>query len=290
MSEADPTALDAFATEVFALLAGLDGVSRVGLALTEGGGRRLLFTSDDRLERGADAEGSLDWCAIDAAADVPLAVAAREGRTTVGSLDALESAFPDFVAGQREAGVHGVGAAPLTVEGRVLGGFIVYVPAPPADLDVAMLDALGAGIGERLDALRAAHRRPALVGADEPGAAVFDMGDEPSDVARARRFLRSRLAEHDVADDLLDDAVLCLGELCANAIVHTHAGCRIEVRCSDGVLAVRVVDRGSAGSVRLRAPEDVETSGRGLQIVEALADRSGRDDLRCTSWFEFDLA
>ena len=53
----------------------LPGVARVGLALTEGGGRRLRFVAD----REGDAADELDWCHIDAYDDVPLTAVVRDG-------------------------------------------------------------------------------------------------------------------------------------------------------------------------------------------------------------------
>ncbi|GAA4119881.1 hypothetical protein GCM10022215_22880 [Nocardioides fonticola] len=285
---AGESVLDAFAREALLVLDGLPGVVRIGLAVSEGGGRRLLFTSSDRL-----AAQLLEWCAIEASAEVPLTVAVREGRSTLGSLEELEEAFPDFVTGQREAGVSGVAAVPLVAAGRRLGGVVLYVEEAEAlatlraSAETGRLQALGEGIGERLAALRVEHRRRPDPAGD--GTVVFEMADSPADVAQARRFLRAYLGSLGVDAEIVDDATLCLTELATNAIVHTHGGCRVEVAWEPDLLVVRVVDEGGLGPARLRDPDEVATVGRGLQIVGALADRSGRDDERHTSWFEFDL-
>lgn len=287
-SEHADSVLDAFVREALASLLDLSGVVRVGLAVTEGGGRRLLFTSSDRL-----AGDSLEWCAIDATAEVPLTLAVRESRSTVGVLDDLASTFPDFVTGQREAGVAGVAAVPLLATGRALGGVILYVEEARAFADLrdraeaGELRSRGERIGARLAELRATHRR--LPEPAEGDTVVFEMADDPADVSRARRFLRGHLSELGVEGEIVDDATLCLAELATNAIVHTHAGCRIEVGWTPRLLAVRVIDHGGLGPARVRDPVEVDTTGRGLQIVRALADRHGRDAERHTSWFEFDL-
>lgn len=287
-SEDGDSVLDAFVREALASLLDLAGVVRVGLAVAEGGGRRLLFTSSDRL-----AGDSLEWCAIDATAEVPLTLAVRDSRSTVGALDDLASAFPDFVTGQREAGVAGVAAIPLLATGRAVGGVILYVEGVRAFADLrdraeaGELRTRGESIGARLAELRAAHRRlPDPAGDDTVS---FEMADDPADVSRARRFLRGHLRDLGVEDEIVDDATLCLAELATNAIVHTHAGCRVEVRWTPDLLVVRVVDQGGLGPALVRDPAEVDTTGRGLQIVRALAHRTGRDVGRHTSWFEFDL-
>lgn len=284
--------LDAFARESLASLASLPGVVRVGLAVSEGGGRRLLFTSDDRT---AADDASLEWCAIDATAAVPLTLAAREARMTLGVLDDLEADFPDFVSGQREAGVAGVAAVPLLADDVALGGFVVYVADPDAIEGLRTtggLSELGRVIGGRLARLREEHRRPRTHEApdDADGVEVFEMSESPADVGRARRFLRGVLASHAFDDEQVDDAILCLAELATNAIVHTHGGCRVEVRCTEELLGVRVIDHGGLGAARLPGAGDVPTVGRGLQIVGALASRSGRDPAQHVSWFEIDRA
>lgn len=287
-SERGESVLDAFARDALRMIDDLPGVGRIGLAVSEGGGRRLLFTSSDRL-----AANVLEWCAIEASAHVPLTLAAREGRSTLGSLDDLESTFPDFVAGQREAGVLGVAAVPLVAAGRRLGGVVLYVEEPGAlerlrsSALAGHLRRVGEGIGERLVALRVEHRRRPDPTGD--GTVAYEMADSPADVAQARRFLRTHLVSLAIAPEVVDDAGLCLTELATNAIVHTHGGCRVEVACEPDLLVVRVIDEGGLGTARMRDPDEVATVGRGLQIVAALADRSGRDEDRRTSWFEFDL-
>jgi hypothetical protein len=75
---------DRWARSALASLAHVRGVHRAGLALAEGGGRRLLFAASDR-----DNERSVQWCEVDAYEDVPLNHTVRTGEPVVGSLDEI---------------------------------------------------------------------------------------------------------------------------------------------------------------------------------------------------------
>ena len=82
---------DTWVRSALAQLGQVPGVRRVGLALAEGGGRRLLFSASDR-----DNESSVDWCEVDAYEDVPLNHSVRTGEAVVGSLDDLAGRYPAF--------------------------------------------------------------------------------------------------------------------------------------------------------------------------------------------------
>ena len=156
---ATPGALDVLATRAFAQLGGLSDVTRVGLAVSEGGRRQLLFTATERL----DATGAFEWCHIDASADVPLNVAAGRGELVAGDLDELARRFPAFVQGQRDQGVAYVAAVPICDEGEPLGGFVLYFDRPQR-FDVrrrSELLAIGRTIGAQLAQARREHRRGA---------------------------------------------------------------------------------------------------------------------------------
>lgn len=69
-----------------------------------------------------------------------------------------------------------------------------------------------------------------------------------------------------------DDIEICVSELLANAIRHGRGDLvHIYVRASGDVLSVRVTDDGS-GDLPVPA-SDASESGRGLLILDALADR-----------------
>jgi anti-sigma regulatory factor (Ser/Thr protein kinase) len=106
----------------------------------------------------------------------------------------------------------------------------------------------------------------------------------------ARRWLTG--IEVPLSGDRLDDLKFCANELIINSIIHADTDAEIVVAVEVGPRAIRVVvtDAGRPAG-RLVAgdagPED--TSGRGLSLVEAIADRWGvhRDGVTSV-WFEID--
>jgi anti-sigma regulatory factor (Ser/Thr protein kinase) len=91
-------------------------------------------------------------------------------------------------------------------------------------------------------------------------------------VAAARRFLRSVLDGHQAAST--DDAVLMISELVTNAVRHAHTLLRVMVVVADQTLRVEVSDDDPTLPVA-PDPEHHATSGRGLRIIDGLADRWG---------------
>ena len=89
-----------------------------------------------------------------------------------------------------------------------------------------------------------------------------------------------------VPDGAVEDLQLALTEACANAIVHAEGTrhCRVSVLVDAGRCTVRVADHGpgfSLSAVQADEPEPLSESGRGLHVVEAVADElsveSGED-------------
>jgi anti-sigma regulatory factor (Ser/Thr protein kinase) len=111
-------------------------------------------------------------------------------------------------------------------------------------------------------------------------------------VGAARTFLSALLAGCPAAED----AVLCLSELCTNAVVHSRSpepGGSFSVRaCLDGHrLRVEVCDQGGPWQSPGRASAD-EQNGRGLLIVGQVAARwgcEGHSRHGWTVWYEIDL-
>lgn len=89
----------------------------------------------------------------------------------------------------------------------------------------------------------------------------------------ARRMLREVCATRPA---LYDDAALLVTELVSNAV--RHAGTDVVVRAylATDVLRLEVID-GSRRPVRARVAAHSEEGGRGLVLVDALADRWGVD-------------
>jgi anti-sigma regulatory factor (Ser/Thr protein kinase) len=101
---------------------------------------------------------------------------------------------------------------------------------------------------------------------------------EPASVALVRSRLAADLRAHQLADDSIEDAVLVTSELVTNAIRHTPDDGPIEIiwRLDKSELVIRVMDS-SATHPERRNTVPVSPGGRGLAIVEALADSWGVD-------------
>jgi anti-sigma regulatory factor (Ser/Thr protein kinase) len=266
-------------------------VGRVGFALSEGGGRRLRFTASDRSD-----DDSVEWCHIDAYDDVPLTSVVRSGEPVLGDRGSLDPRFDDFVSGQ-PAEVRGLAAVPLPGIGSPIGGLIVFLEEEWA-FDDAQRGLLEATARRAADAVRRIrvdgrdlHDDPDPTGDDTVSARIV-LEDDPRAAGIARRFLRTFLERVEVPDEVAATAELCLSELVTNAIV--HAGGRSELRATvDGALTVSVRDHG--GDALDAAPDDdldpLRVHGRGLQLVEALADRWGseRDAIGTRVWFSLEL-
>ncbi|MBQ0988293.1 ATP-binding protein [Streptomyces sp. F63] len=140
----------------------------------------------------------------------------------------------------------------------------------------------------------------------------LEVRPDPAEVGRARRWVRSRLAGSGVGGDesLAETLLLLVSELVTNAVVHTGrpAVLRILLPAPEGAdgpgggaggvsgpLGPGGAGAGAAGRRRAAVPETVrvevadrsarpparrhvegdETSGRGLELVDGLADRWG---------------
>ncbi|MFJ3226150.1 SpoIIE family protein phosphatase [Streptomyces sp. NPDC086783] len=102
---------------------------------------------------------------------------------------------------------------------------------------------------------------------------------EPERVAGARQQLRELL--HDWAcDDQVDSAVLMTSEMVTNVLVHTDADALLVAQLSGDTgerrLRVEVTD-GSDDLPHKRRPGELASSGRGLVLMELLADAWGVD-------------
>ncbi|MEV8551596.1 ATP-binding protein [Streptomyces glaucescens] len=110
----------------------------------------------------------------------------------------------------------------------------------------------------------------------------LEIRPDPAEVGRARRWARARLAGSAIAADepLAETLVLIVSELVTNAVVHT--GCPAVLRLclprtpAPGRATVRLeVADGSTRAPVPRWAECEETGGRGLALVDGLADRWG---------------
>lgn len=124
----------------------------------------------------------------------------------------------------------------------------------------------------------------------------LEVGPDPAEVSRARRWARSRLVGSGIGDDepLADTLILLISELVTNAVVHT--GCPAVLRmlfgsgvAEAGTVRVEVADI-SARPPQPRRAEGQDTGGRGLELVDGLADRWGwqREGTGKSIWCEVD--
>jgi anti-sigma regulatory factor (Ser/Thr protein kinase) len=293
-SRTEAETVGTWARDALESLGRLLGVHRVGLALVEGGGRRLRFTASDR-----DSSDDPAWCHVDAYDDVPLNTAVRTGQPVTGTLDDLRHRYARFVSRQRGTPTAALAAIPLVTAGQVLGGFVLFYEAPQA-FDRGQrrdLEQLGVDLGATLRRVQRGQERAPAPLPDEPvppGAvtAVHEVENSPSSVSAARRFLRQTLDDRGVDQDTSDTAVLCLSELVTNSVVHTHGGCVVRVVLDGRVLTVTVRDHGAQQAVSPASADDpLRVHGRGLQLVDALAARWGSElDLEGTTvWFTLEL-
>ena len=285
--------IDAWAKRALDLLISLDDVRRAGLAVVEGGGRRLSFVSAE--DAGA---GLASWCHVDAYDDVPLNTAVRSGRVVVGSLDQVGELHSAFAERQRGTGTNALAAVPLTDGRRTLGGFVLFYREPQSFEagEVERLVALGAELGRGLRRAQAAlaPQPDAWVPAEPaPGARVaqFAVAGDPSAVGPARHELQDTLRGWELDPDTIDRAALCLSELVTNAVVHAASASWVRVTDDGHALRVTVRSPGPA----LHGPDEdggdpLQVHGRGLQLVDALTSSWGSDVHAggLTTWFELE--
>ncbi|MGW6021506.1 ATP-binding protein [Streptomyces sp. NPDC055099] len=121
----------------------------------------------------------------------------------------------------------------------------------------------------------------------------LEVRPDPAEVGRARRWARSRLAGSGIGADepLAETLILLISELVTNAVVHTGCPAVLRMRLPDvpdvpdeaaeagagtaaGTVRVEVADA-SARPPKQRHADGDATNGRGLELVDGLADRWG---------------
>jgi anti-sigma regulatory factor (Ser/Thr protein kinase) len=96
--------------------------------------------------------------------------------------------------------------------------------------------------------------------------------------ASARRTARDVLRAWAVPDeDRIHDVCLIVSELVTNAVRHGGTRVRLELALDSGNFTVAAAD-GSAVVPQSRSSTDDDENGRGLAIIEALADSWGVDE------------
>jgi serine phosphatase RsbU (regulator of sigma subunit)/anti-sigma regulatory factor (Ser/Thr protein kinase) len=199
--------------------------------------------------------------------------------------------FTDGLVEDRRTGLD-VGLPALTATGRQLAD---------AGLDVegfadALLD-LGAQDGTRPDDVCVLVVRREAVPAPVPGEpldAAVTLAAEPASGAAARRFVQRTLAGVRADPERVDILVLLCSELVTNAVLHAAGPSQMRLRVRDGRVRLEVHDPSSQVPVP-RAQDLSATSGRGMLLVDALADSwgvevgDGLPDEGKTVWVELAL-
>lgn len=96
---------------------------------------------------------------------------------------------------------------------------------------------------------------------------------EPRAPRDARHFVADALRD-EVPGDMAEVAVLLTSELVTNAVVHARTAMRLEVDLDAGTLRVGVVDE-APRTPALRRANDARLTGRGMNLVDALAGEWG---------------
>lgn len=118
--------------------------------------------------------------------------------------------------------------------------------------------------------------------------ATFELTPTARSIRSARRMVGQLLLAWHAPHDR-EDAALLVTELVANVVDHVggEATLSVELALSEDWLRIAVVD-GSAVQPVVRALSRDEPRGRGLRMVEAIADRWGCEDHEGGKrvWFE----
>ena len=233
---------------------------------------RMLVSERPNLEVVAEAADGL--AAIDLAAALQPDLIVLDIAMPV--MDGIE-ALPRLREASPESRVVMLSAAPREAQepAALAAGAAAYVEKTLAN--EAMVDELLAGAGLLDAAVRALTT-----------AAQENFSADPQSVSAARRFVAGTLSEWDLTE-LADTITLLLSELVTNAIVHAHAAPDVAVRLLPDRVHVEVGDSRPV-VVHPQEPSETATSGRGLALVEALADRWGSVTLPEGKIVWFDVA
>ena len=107
----------------------------------------------------------------------------------------------------------------------------------------------------------------------------FGLPHSPVSAAIARQRLCTLLSAQSVSPAVLDDVALVISELVGNAVRHAtglpSGGLHVDWEIRPGVVEVAVTDGGGSSMPRARNASPDAQGGRGLAIVDALADDWG---------------
>ncbi len=134
-----------------------------------------------------------------------------------------------------------------------------------------------------------------LAGPGSGTASEVELPALPASAARSRQFVTDVLGSWAMAEvrdgDLLETAVLLVSELVTNAVRHAGTALRLRVlQPVAGRLRIEVIDHAPHGTLDSRLSGEAAEGGRGLFLVETLADAWGSAAIAGgkTIWFELD--
>jgi anti-sigma regulatory factor (Ser/Thr protein kinase) len=127
----------------------------------------------------------------------------------------------------------------------------------------------------------------AAAGDADPLTTILVLPPDLDAVSSARRFVQRHCQAIGFDAESCDTAVLLTSETVTNAFIHGRSEAKIRVKAVPGRLLVEVADENSRHPQRANHDDDA-LDGRGLAIVELLADRWGVVDEAYgkTVWFE----
>ncbi|SFB73843.1 PAS fold-containing protein [Nocardioides terrae] len=139
---------------------------------------------------------------------------------------------------------------------------------PVADLPETLVELLAHGANDDV-AL-------AVVKVHDSGSQLMrvSLEEEPASVARARRAVAAQLQRWQLPQRIVADLELITSELVTNSVRHARGPYELRLRHVPHEVLIEVVDATPLRPRRRRVDRDSE-SGRGLTIVEAVADRWG---------------
>lgn len=203
-----------------------------------------------------------------------------------GALDAVAAHRPDLAL--VDLAMPGTSAVEVLPDmRRVSPGTIVVVVSglPPADVAAAVAARGAAGYVEKgTSPRRLVAEVVAVAGVLETVGVALDRDLRAG--AAARRFVGENL-ERWRCTEALDTVTLLVSELVTNAVVHARAEPDLAVVLLADRIRVEVTDD-APGEPSVRDPGDVDESGRGMALVDALASAWGVTQRggHKTVWFE----
>jgi CheY-like chemotaxis protein len=174
----------------------------------------------------------------------------------------LDLGLPDLAGQEVLSGVRGASPAAKVV---------VFSGADPAERSwiAGQVEAYvlkDSDIDYLVDLLESVGHRP-------EAEAVIELPEALTSVRTARRFVADKVREWQLGQ-ILDDALLVVSELAANAITHAGSPCRVHLSLTPAALRIDVLDTG-AGSPEPQPASTTEEHGRGLHLVDALTTAWG---------------